>query len=111
MIKSLTRTLGYIQQAFLSAKVARCTGCIALNMKAMHKPEGTRAELEDMLAVCVCVCVRVCVCVCVRVRVCIGGGPSRPQRRWCRHLLESKAPGLTTPICRIIKTAFCGCVP
>ena len=49
------QTLGYIQQAFLSAKVARCPGCIALHVKAMHKPEGARAELKDMLAVCVCV--------------------------------------------------------
>ena len=47
------QTLGYIQQAFLSAKVARGPGCIALHVQAVHKPEGTRAELEDMLAVCV----------------------------------------------------------
>ena len=66
------QTLGHIQQAFLSAKVARCPGCIALHVKAMHKPEGTRAQLEEMLAVRVRVRVRVCVCVCV----CIGGGPA-----------------------------------
>lgn len=31
----------------------RCSGCIAFHVKALHKLGCTRAELEEMLAVCV----------------------------------------------------------
>ena len=31
----------------------RCSGCIAFHTKALHKLGCTRAELEEMLAVCV----------------------------------------------------------
>jgi AhpD family alkylhydroperoxidase len=31
----------------------RCSGCIGFHVKALHKLECTRAELEEMLAVCV----------------------------------------------------------
>ena len=30
-----------------------CSGCIGFHVKALHKLECTRAELEEMLAVCV----------------------------------------------------------
>lgn len=30
-----------------------CSGCIAFHVKALHKLQCTRAELEEMLAVCV----------------------------------------------------------
>jgi len=31
----------------------RCSGCIGFHVKALHKLECTREELEEMLAVCV----------------------------------------------------------
>lgn len=31
----------------------RCSGCIGFHVKALHRLEATRAELEEMLAVCV----------------------------------------------------------
>ena len=31
----------------------RCSGCIGFHVKALHKLGCTRAELEDMLAICV----------------------------------------------------------
>jgi AhpD family alkylhydroperoxidase len=31
----------------------RCSGCIGFHVKALHRLECTRAELEEMLAVCV----------------------------------------------------------
>ena len=31
----------------------RCSGCIGFHVKALHRLDCTRAELEDMLAVCV----------------------------------------------------------
>jgi AhpD family alkylhydroperoxidase len=31
----------------------RCSGCIGFHVKALHKLGATRAELEEMLAVCV----------------------------------------------------------
>ena len=31
----------------------RCSGCIGFHIKALHKLECTRAELEEMLSVCV----------------------------------------------------------
>ena len=31
----------------------RCSGCIGFHIKALHRLECTRAELEEMLAVCV----------------------------------------------------------
>lgn len=31
----------------------RCSGCIGFHVKALHKLHCTRAELEEMLAVCV----------------------------------------------------------
>ena len=31
----------------------RCSGCIGFHVKALHKLGCTRAELEEMLAVCV----------------------------------------------------------
>lgn len=31
----------------------RCSGCIGFHVKALHKLECTRAELEEMLAICV----------------------------------------------------------
>lgn len=33
--------------------VQHCTGCIAFHVKALHRLGCTRAELEEMLAVCV----------------------------------------------------------
>lgn len=31
----------------------RCSGCIGFHVKALHRLEATRVELEEMLAVCV----------------------------------------------------------
>ena len=35
------------------AVTQRCSGCIGFHVKALHRLDCTRAELEEMLAVCV----------------------------------------------------------
>ena len=39
--------------ALAIAVTQRCSGCIGFHVKALHRLECTRAELEEMLAVCV----------------------------------------------------------
>lgn len=39
--------------ALAIAVTQRCSGCIGFHVKALHRLQCTRAELEEMLAVCV----------------------------------------------------------
>ena len=41
------------RQKELIGVTQRCSGCIGFHIKALHKLECTRAELEEMLSVCV----------------------------------------------------------
>ena len=54
----------------------RCSGCIGFHVKALHKLNCTRAELEEMLAVCVY----------------MGGGPALMHAAETLKAWESMAP-------------------
>ena len=61
-----------------------CSGCIGFHVKALHKLHCTRAELEEMLAVCVY----------------RGGGPALIKTRACLNRLQaSGATASTWPAC------------
>ncbi|MDO8778541.1 MAG: carboxymuconolactone decarboxylase family protein [Burkholderiaceae bacterium] len=54
----------------------RCSGCIGFHVKALHKLNCTRAELEEMLSVCVY----------------MGGGPALMHAAEALKAWESMAP-------------------
>ena len=53
-----------------------CSGCIGFHVKALHKLQCTRAELEEMLSVCVY----------------MGGGPALMYAAEAVHAWESMVP-------------------
>ncbi len=54
----------------------RCSGCIGFHVKALHKLQCTRAELEEMLSVCIY----------------MGGGPAMMYAAETMQAWESMAP-------------------
>ena len=58
-----------------------CSGCIGFHIKALHKLHCTRAELDEMLAVCVY----------------MGGGPALMYAAEAAAAWDSMAPPQTTP--------------